>query len=808
MEKVKNAAYQNPALTVSERVEDLLSRMTVEEKVAQIGCVLAAMGRFRGDMTTMLKHGIGQIGTLGGCFSADMNIEFVKTVQDYLLENTRLGIPAMFHLETLNGAQIAGGTTFPIPIGMGASWDDKLLGEVTAAIREETSTSGFRLALAPVLDVSRDPRWGRQGETYGENATLTSAMGAAYVKGLQGDSLTEGVAATTKHFLGYGMSEGGINIAASHINARELREVYAKPFEAAIRLSGLEGVMNAYQEIDGVPVAAAKEILTDILRGELGFKGLTVSDYGSIEKSVICFGLTEDMTEAGILSINAGLDTETPERLCYGDDFTEAVKSGRVDASIVDRAVRRVLTLKFKLGLFETPYANAERHKSALQCDAHIKTSYEMACKSFVLLKNENNILPLSDKYKKIAVIGKNAESLRNLFGGYSYIATYEMMHSFMTRSMEGGGLEGVVLTEEQLEQQKAIAARMPSVEQSIKLNYPGIQSVYQAVCEGFPDAEVRYARGCGVYSDDRAGFDEAVKLAGESEVVILVLGGKNGSGNGCTMGENVDSSDIGLPGVQEELAKAVAATGKSIIIVHMDGRPLSSVWASENAAAILEVWHPSQCGAKAIADTLRGINNPGGKLPVTVARNAGHIPIYADQRRGSGALYKGISNSGITQGYYNEPGFPLYAFGFGLSYSDFEIGSMELSANEIKPDEKINVSCTVKNIGAVAGDEVVQLYFTDRVASIVRPNKELAGFARVCLKSGESKKITFTFHADQTAFVGADMKWRVEAGDIDLMIGNSSDNLALKAVLNISETKVLRSSERTFFSEVEYEQL
>jgi len=686
---------------------------------------------------------------------------------------------------------------------MGASWDNEMVGEVASSIRKEVSPSGMKLSRAPVVDVSRDPRWGRLGETYGENATLSSALGSEYVSNLQGDDLKTGVAATAKHFIAYAMSEGGLNMAATHVNHRELREVYAKPFEALVRKAGLEGVMNAYQTIDGEPVAASKKILTDLLRNELGFEGLTVSDYQSIGKVQSVFKLAENETDAGILAMNAGLDTETPDNFCFGDGFVKAIKNGLVDSDRIDQAVSRVLTLKFKLGLFENPYASEDVLKANLQCDEHLKTSYEMACRSFVLLKNKNNILPLAKKYKKIAVIGPNADDLRNLFGGYSFIANYEMMYGFMTQSGQGRGLEGVEIDAEKMAAKEAMIKMMPTVDQAIGMNFPGIKTVYQAICDEFPHADVGHVKGCELLSSDISGFDAAVRLAEESDVAILVLGGKNGSGAGCTMGENVDSSSVGLPGVQEELAKAVAATGKPVIIVHMNGRPLSSVWATENAAAILEVWHPSQCGAKAIADTLSGINNPGGKLPVTVVRNVGHIPIYADQQRGSGVLDKGLSNSGITQGYVNESGFPLYSFGYGLSYSAFDISALELSANEVEPDGSVNISCMVKNTGNVAGDEVVQLYFSDKFASVVRPIKELAGFKRVTLQPGEEKRVCFKFYADQTAFIGTDNKWRIEAGEFDIMVGNSSDNLNLGTTLSIRSTKVMDSSARTYFSEV-----
>ncbi|WP_281285924.1 glycoside hydrolase family 3 N-terminal domain-containing protein [Paenibacillus sinopodophylli] len=765
--------------------------MNVEEKVAQMNCIMAAIGNFT-NMEGDLGNGIGQIGTLTGCFTPDMNADMVEKVQKYLLENTRLGIPALFHVETLNGAISAGATNYPFAIGLGATWHPEAVAKMADEIRMEMLAIGHRQALAPVLDVSRDPRWGRVGETYGESPTLCSEMGVAYVNALQTNDLKQGMAACAKHFVGYAVTDGGLNKAATHLAPRELREVYAKPFEAVIRKANIAGVMNSYSSIDGEPVIASKAVQKDLLRDELGFTGTTISDYSSIDKLCSTYGTASNVTEAGLQALKAGMDCETPSIVCYGSNFVEAVKVDSAALALVDEAVYRILWLKFSLGLFENPYPDREAMKTRMQSAEAKETAYRLACESMVLLKNEGNQLPLQNA-KKVAVIGPNADSARVMFATYSYPAFHEMMLDKIRDQNTTGGQEGVQLAPEM----EATLAWMPSVEKVIAMNYPGIQTVFEAIDEALPGCEVRYAQGCDIMGKKTEGFDEAVGLAEKSDVVIMVLGGQNGSGNSCSMGENVDTSDIGLPGVQEQLLRAVFTTGTPVVLVHMNGRPLSSVWAAENIPSIIEAWHPGQMGAKAVADTLTGKSNPGGKLPITALRNAGQIPIYAEQPHGSGPFGRGDSTA-----YVNEVAGPLYPFGHGLSYTSFEVSDLNLSTEEITPDGDVKITCTVTNTGTVVGDEVVQLYFTDRLSSMVRPQKELAGFKRVTLAPGESQKIRLTLYASQTAFLNRQMKWMVEAGVIDVMIGSSSDNPTLTSSFCITDTVCLEYGQREFYAE------
>jgi beta-glucosidase len=803
---LKNAPYKNPELSVEKRTGDLIGRMSPLEKACQLSTVYAFSGSLS-DMDKELEHGIGQVGMSSGRLTAEMNAELVNTIQHHLAEKTRLGIPAIFHVETLNGGSIAEASTYPVPIGLAATWDTKKVEQMAEDIRKEMSACGMHLALAPVLDISRDPRWGRMGETYGESPALTSAMGVAYVKGIQGDNARGGLSACAKHFLGYAASEGGLNMSGAHIGPRELREVYAKPFEAAIHKAGLKGIMNCYLAIDGEPVTGSKKYLTDLLRGELGFTGLTVADYGSIDKLCDVFGIAKDKAEAGAMALEAGLDTETPRRICLGDDFVSRLEAGEIAMEIVDAPLRRLLSLKFEMGLFENPYVNEDAMKAELRDESHKQHAYQLACESMVLLKNDKDVLPLKSRYKKIAVIGPCGDTGRALFGGYTYPAFYESVLSILTGMARSMGLQGVEMREGMKSQLEAMLSQFPPVEQLIVNNYPGVVTVFDALKtaleQHIPGVDVNYARGCGYMGTSKTELPDAVELAGKSDIVILLLGGKNGSGAGCTMGENVDSSNIGLPGIQEELAKEIKATGKPVVLVHIDGRPLSSVWAKENADSILEAWHPGQRGAQAIADTLIGKNNPCGKLPVTVLRHASQVQIYAEQHRGSGVQGRGMSNNDITQGYVEEPGFALFPFGYGLSYAKFEITDCAVSQAALQENQNITVSCAVTNVSDTAGDEIVQLYFSDRQSAVTRPNKELAGFCRVSLNPGESGKVLFTFTADQTAFLDKDMRWKIEAGDVDILIGNSSDALNLAGTVEIVDTRYLPDSKRNYYSDV-----
>lgn len=807
METLKNAAYKNAELSIEERVADLLPRMNLEQKVAQLNCLFASGGVAPGK--EQLKNGIGQISAVFAGMSAEQNVKCMGEIQRILMEETELGIPALIHAEGLSGAVIAEATNFPVAIGLGATWDDEKVNKMANVIRKQMRAVGVNQSLSPVLDVARDLRWGRVGETYGESPTLISQMGVACVKGLWGENLKDGVAATSKHFLGFAMGQGGFNLAGASITPRELREVYAKPFEAAIREAGLATVMNTYSAIDNEPVVCSKKYLTDLLRGEMGFEGVTVTDYASLSRLKDVFRVAEDYTQAGVMAFNAGMDQELPETVGFGDGFCEAVRNGEVKESYLNQVVGRILTLKFKLGLFDHPYPEEGAVADAYHRPEDEELSYQLASESVVLLKNEGNLLPLKETYKTIAVIGPNADNLRNIFGGYSYAAFTEMCLEVAKSQAANTAMEGVDTgtMEEAVQNLSAI----PPFEALLPMMYPSAKTIRQALEEKGVAENVIYAKGCDVMGEERSGFEEAVRAAQKSDVVIMVMGGKNGSGCNCSIGENIDSSSINLPGVQEELVKAVYETGKPIVLLHMDARPLCSEWIVNHIPAILEVWYPGQCGAKAVVDILVGEKTPGGKLPFTAIRNSGHVPVFAEHRNGNGYNdRRGLDaemdpdKDNLPEGYVNESAKPLYPFGYGLSYTSFSLHDLKIPKNVISSDEAVEISCVVTNTGRYEGDEVVQLYISDRYASLIRPKKELAGFRRVSLVPGESKTVVFMLQASQTAFLNHDMKWMIEVGDFDVMIGTSSEDFLLTSEFKIQDTKVMESSARAFFAQSE----
>jgi beta-glucosidase len=794
-----DAPYKNPDIAIERRVDDLLSRMTLTQKIAQLSGVMS-MGGTLDKMEQQLADGIGEIAVLLGGETLAGTAHMVETVQKFLTEETALGIPAIFHIEALSGGVFTGATNFPVAIGLGATWDPEKVQAMGDVIRKQMKAVGIRHALSPVMDIARDLRWGRIGETYGENPTLCAQMAVSFVKGIQGEDLREGIAATSKHFLGYGLSEGALNMARSSITRRELREAFGKPFEAAIRKANLATVMNSYTTIDNDPIIISKAILTDLLRDEMGFTGLTISDYFSINRVKDIYKITDNYTEAGILAMEAGMDMELPVPVAYNADFREAVKRGDLDVEVLDTAVRRVLELKFKLGLFENPYPDPEEIDSVFHQIADDELSYKLAAESIVLVKNEGNFLPLDSGEGKIAMIGPNADSVRNVFGNYTHPAFLEMalemppeMSEFMSTMPSSAGPEAM----------QQAPPPMPPLDQLLRMMYPTVNTVLEAIEAAFGAENVSYAEGCGIMDQDRSGFNEAMDCARQADIVLMVMGAKNGHvARNCSIGEALDSTTIGLPGVQEELIKAIHSTGKPIVLVHMSARPLCSEWVSRNIPAILEVWHSGQSGGTAIADVLFGKVNPGGKLPFTVIKHSGLIPCYADRQNGSDYNDRGSLPIFIDGGYINESGAPLYPFGHGLSYTRFRISELELSDKVVPASGAVEISCQVANIGDREGDEVVQLYVSDRYASMTRPNKELAGFKRVTLKPGEKCKVTFTLYSNQLAFLNTKMQWVVEEGDVDLFIGASSCDEAVKGSFRISDTVTLPDSSREYFAQ------
>lgn len=794
--------YKNPDLPVEERLEDLLGRMTFEQKIDQITCLVTIAEEIP-DFKDYIPNGIGNVGAFTVSDRVESIAEYTYQLQKFLVEETPLGIPALVHCEASAGAQFTEADVFPSAIAQASTFDTAIVGEMADIIRKQMLYVGFRQALSPVADIARDARWGRITETYGEDGALVSAMTSAFVKALQAEHMEEGIVATAKHFAGHGVTEGGLNMGRNPVSERELLEVHCKPFQCCVTESGLESVMCSYCSMDGEPVAGSKKLLTDILRGRLGFTGFVVSDYIAVDRLVDPFCVAENYEEAGIRAIRAGLDVEYPRPKGFTYRMRQAVEDGRLDMAVIDQAVKRVLRAKFELGLFENPYPDCEKLKAALHRKETDALNEKMAAESFILLKNNNDVLPLSKKVKKIAVIGPHGDNVRSLFGTFSYPASLDMT---MAREEDGQSFEepGLIIYDIEQSYVGQIREVSPRVNKRIKREFPGVRSLYEAVKEYLPDAEVVYVRGINCAGSDIGGMEEAVNAAAEADVVLLTLGGKNGWGITSTVGEGVDSTDIGLPGKQEEFARKIYELHKKTVVLHFDGRPLSSEYVASHFDAILEVWQPGQMGGQALCKTLFGEYNPAGRLPVTAARNAGQLPVYYGLPRGSG--YVSAGHTGMIRnknGYINDTAYPLYRFGHGLSYTEFAYSDISVDKTEVQPEDEIHIGIRVTNTGNREGDEVVQLYFSDRVASMVRPSMELAGFGRISLKPGETKRMTFSMKLSQTAFLNEKMEWVVEKGKIDLLIGASSADIREKTYVDISKDAVIDEKTRGFYASV-----
>lgn len=759
--------YRDPAAPLEERLDDLLGRMTLAEKLAQIGCVWStslladggglAIGRAR----EKLRHGIGHVTRIGGAtvLRPAESAAFANAIQKFLREETRLGIPAIIHEESCAGYTARDATCFPQAIGLASTWDPARVERMGEVIRAQMRAAGGHHTLAPVLDVARDPRWGRTEETFGEDPYLISQLGIAYVRGVQGDDLARGIVCTGKHFLGYGASEGGLNWAPAHLGRREMLEIYALPFEAAIREAGLASMMNSYGEIDGIPVGASREVLRDLLRDTLGFEGVVVSDYFTVATLMSYHRVADDEGEAGRLALEAGIDVELPATHCYGEALARKIAAGEVDVALVDAAVRRLLRMKLQLGLFENPYVDADAAPRVFDTPPQRALARELARRSIVLLGNRG-VLPLRKDLRALALIGPGADSIRLLQGDYHYPAHLEMMF--------GPVREGDL-------------SPRPAGQVDLAQHFPAMVGVLEAIRARVSAAtEVLHARGCDVTGEDRSGFDQAVAAAQRAEVAIVVVGDRSGLVDGCTSGESVDRAGLGLPGVQQELVERIVATGTPVVVVLLNGRPLALPWIAAHAAALVEAWLPGEEGGTAVAEVLFGDCNPSGRLPVTLPRDVGQVPrFYNHKPSGGRSQWKGD--------YADLPASPLFPFGHGLSYTSFEYADLEVSPGAVEAEGRVRIRCRVRNAGPRAGEEVVQLYVHDPVASVTRPVLELRGFVRVPLEPGESRVVEFELAAAQLAFYRSDMRFAVEPGAIEVLLGASSQDIRLRGQFEIA---------------------
>jgi beta-glucosidase len=753
-------AYREAKAPVEQRVADLLARMTLEEKVAQlvgtwqnktfIGAtnprIVDEKGAFdAGQAGLLLKYGLGEMSRPSENRGPREMAEFTNSIQKWLKENTRLGIPILFHEECLHGNAAPKATSFPQAIALASTWDPALVQEVFTSVAAEVRAKGAQECLAPVLDLARDPRWGRTEETYGEDPYLVSRLGVAAIHGYQGSGPyldMSHVFATAKHFAVHGQPEAGTNAAPGNYSERVIREYFLKPFEAAVREAHVATVMPSYNEIDGIPSHSNVKLLTGILRQEWGFDGVVVSDYFGIDELRKLHHVVSNKEDAARMALDAGVDIELP----FPDAYTSLiaqVKAGRIAEGRVDQSVARVLRMKFLAGLFDDPYADPVLAEKITNNAEHQQLALKAAHEAIILLKNQNNLLPLEKgKYKRIAVIGPNAAELH--LGGYS--------------DNPGRGV---------------------SVLQGIKERVGSSGEVVYALGCKITETEPDWNADKVVLGDpglNAKRIQEAVKVAQKADIAILVLGENEQTSREAWAVEHPgDRDSLDLLGNQDDLVKAIVATGKPIVVFLLHGRPNSINAIAETVPAILDGWYLGQETGTAVADVLFGDYNPGGKVPITVPRSTGQLPDYYYQKPSGKREYLGSTTK------------PLYPFGWGLSYTTFKYANVRLAPDTIGTQGETKVSVDVTNAGKMRGDEVVQLYIRDEVSSVTRPVKELRGFRRISLNPGETKTVELALGPSELSFLNRDMRRVVEPGTFRVMVGANSDEL-IEAKLSVVE--------------------
>lgn len=705
--------YRQPNAPVEERVDDLLARMTLAEKVRQLDMYAGTLsvmspGRRKNHadpnavfLTAKAQALWGNVG-VGSIHDLYPTPEQSNTIQKWVISHNRLGIPALFIEEGLHGFNT--GTVFPAPLGLASTWDRNLLQKAGATIGSEARATGVDMILAPVLNLARDPRWGRVVETYGEDPYLAAQLGLSYIQGAQGMSFDTNhtVIAEPKHFAAYGAPEGGTNTSPVDMGARELHMIMLRPFRTAVRQGHIMSVMAAYNEIDGIPMTDNPYLLKTVLRKEWGFRGFVLSDLGGIRRLYTTHDVAGTPQDAACMAIRSGVDMQFYDfpHSAFEQALIHCVHDGSLPESDLNRAVRSVLRVKFELGLFDHPYVNPALNATAYRSPAHLLVSLQTARESMTLLKNENHLLPLSKNIKRIAVIGPNGDKAR--YGDY---------------------------------EDPANGLRI---------------SMLQGIRKLLPDAMVTFNEGSDI--------QQAVAAAKTADVVIMGLGEHHG-----ISGEGFDRSNLGLPGNQEELLQAVVATGKPVVLVLENGRPLTIDWAEQHVPAILEAWYPGELGGEAIAETLFGDNNPGGHLPITFPQTVGQLPDAYD-----------TDPSRIFR-YIDSDGKPLFPFGFGLSYTTFRFGHLVAHAPLPGSSNAVRITVDVTNTGTRAGDEVAQLYFHKDVSSVETARRSLVGFSRIHLMPGQTRTVTFLIPQRELAVWNADRKWVIEPGTYTLWAGDSS---------------------------------
>lgn len=742
-------AYKNKNLSPEQRAKDLLRRMTLDEKAMQTQClwiqkstILNSSGDFdSAKAKNVLKNGLGQLARLNENagpnsygYHPKQAAELYNKIQHYFIEHTRLGIPVLVHEESLHGQQTQDATVYPIPIGLASTWNENLMTEIYTSVAQEVRARGGQQVLAPVVDVVRDPRWGRTEETLGEDPYLTSRLAVAEVKAYQGNSVyldKNHVAATLKHFGIHGQSEGGNNVAPSNIDERTAREIFFKPFKACIQEAGAMNVMATYNELWGLPAHINKYLLTDILKKEWGFKGVVVSDYFAIRDVSTLHKVTPSYDTAGMLAFKAGIDIETPDPDGF-KNMNKLVAAGKISMKELDQAVLKILIEKFRLGLFDDPYVDPGKAEQIVGSAEKRKIAYDAATEAMVLLKNDHHFLPLDkNKIKTIAFIGPNADKC--LLGGYSSIprictSPLQALKEKYGNSMKILYAEGVKITD--------------------KNNW-------------FADT-IRLADA----NENKRRITEAVEVAKQADVVVLFVGGNESTNREGWGPEHLgDLPTLELLNGQNDLINQIVALGKPVCAFVNSGPPLSVGNLVNSVAAVMQCWYLGQEGGYAMVDALFGDVNPNGKLPISFPRTAGNIPVYYN--------YKPSARRGYNLGFNVSP---LFAFGHGLSYTTFAYTNLKISSATMKKNGTVTVSVDVKNTGGRRGGEVVQMYIRDEYSSVPRPVKELKGFTKIWLDPGQIQTVSFTITPELLSFYDKDMKWTLEPGDFTIMIGTASD--------------------------------
>ena len=781
-------------LDAGHRADLLLSELTTAEKCHQLTArmpwsVINADGSAAADAEQVLRNPPGHIAQLIMDDAAALAVK-VGIIQSRIMAASRLTIPALFHAEALSGFLAGGHMVFPSGTGLAAGWSPELVGQMSDLIRRQMRRTGLYHALSPVLDVAIDPRWGRVHETFGEDPYLCAALGVAYVHGLQGDDLTRGVMATGKHFLGYAVTQGGLNTAAFDAGSRTTRDVFAYPFEAAIRMAGLRSVMNSYADVDGIPAGASPEVLQGLLRETLGFEGFVSSDYGTIDKFVGHQRIAEDAAAAGRLAIEAGLDVEMPIEFGYGDILTSEVERGTIDVRQVDRCVWRVLRAKFAVGLFEHPYP-AEHIDVRTVAVEGADLSQELARRSIVLAKNDG-ILPLAPDGLSIAVVGPHADAPSLQFPTYTYAAWREANEAII--SGELGTMNGA---DDVVTAWYAGISDGQDIHSLVQERY-GAWSLAAEI--GGRVARVTTEPGCALTHDlEDADLERAVAAAREADVAVLALGGASLWFTGeRTEGEASDTADITLPAAQVWLAEAVTATGTPVVVVLVQGRPYALPEVIRNAAAIVVAPYAGPFGTRSITDVLFGVVNPSGKLPYSLPRHSGQIPVYHHQKAGSG--YRMPLPPGSSH-YLDLEATPLWPFAHGLSYTSFGLSDLDCGP-DIDSFGTARISATVTNTGDRSGATVAQLYLRVNTAPVTRPAQQLVGFARVDLAPGEQNRVTFEVDASQLAYTNLAREVAVEPARVDVFVGFDAHDRSLTGSFDVTGApRAIAGADRSFLS-------